>query len=414
MIHSREPRSSSWMILNHPLSLLMTGAAVSLYLGNFRFPLIPIWVGTDQFGFIVMAERLWEGERFYRDFYYVTPPGHEVVYLVFFRLFGLRDWIPNADLVLIGLILTWLTAYIGRKMIRMGRFLPLLPAALFVAFSFSRVVQDSHRWFSSAGSLAALAVALEERTPRRLAIAGGLCGIASFFTQTQGVFVMAGFFIFLILEKYIRKAGWHKLPRQMACLLISFIVTVFVTDSFFVWKAGFKAFFNWIVVYPASDFQLDRIGGSFQAYLADIPRGDSLISSLRGLGPYLFIFSVVPFIYFAFLIWYWRRGAPNEDGLQAILVNLVGLCLFAGVARSPSYFRLCTISMPALIVLVFLLQNRRLAFRAAIAFLWMASLFSLVHRPILAQTSIGSVLQLPRGPIAFSKAILSNTRCLIG
>ena len=389
-------------IPRNPFLLLMLAALASLYCNLFRFPFIPIWGGFDQVGFFILASsRFWAGEKFYLDFFDLTTPGIELVHVFFFRFFGEWNWIPNVDLIVVGLVLTSLVAFIGCKVIGTGHFLPLLPAFLFLAFGFLPVMVDSHRWFSSAASFAALAVVMEERTLRRLAIAGGLCGIASFFTQTQGVFAVAGLVVFLLWEEHTGKSGWRKSSLKIACVLASFIVIVLATETYFVWKAGLAVFLDCLFRFPAVYAPLDRADDSFHVYLSEIPRGLPLAHLLIAQGRYFLIHALVPLIYLVFLIWYWRKGTKNEEGTRLILVSIMGLSFFAGVAPSPSYFRLCTVSGPALVLLIYFLRKQRTLQRTAIIFLWIAALFSLAHHPIQMQTSPMSVLQLPRGPFAF-------------
>ena len=152
-------------------------------------------------------------------FFLVTSPGTEVVDLLFFRFFGLRNWIPNLVVVLVGLASTWVVVSVSRKIIPTGRFLPLLPGFLYLTFGFyPRMTGEVHRWFSSAAVLAALAVVMEKRTPRRLILGGVLCGVASFFTQTQGVFAATAFVTFLIWEGHRERSGWKKVFQSSACL----------------------------------------------------------------------------------------------------------------------------------------------------------------------------------------------------
>lgn len=399
-----------WKLRNTPVIAAALGAAASLYFSCFRFPLTPIWSANVQFAFAELANRLWDGQVFYRDFFYVSTPGHEVVYLLFFRLFGLRTWIPDVDLILVGAVSAALIAHIASKVFPASRLLPLLPALLFLAFALERVMhqQDSHRWSSSALMLAALAMILEKRTARRLVAAGALFGIASFFTQTQGVLGVAGLTMFLLWDGRVSKSGWMNLRRQSACVIVPFLLTVILTDSYFVWKAGLHAFVANTVLFPAIYLPRDPLGGSFHAYLSEIPPYTSSLSWLHGAVPYFFIHALVPFIYFAFFIDYKLRGKRDEETSRAMLVSIIGSCMFAGVALSPTFLRLATVSAPAWILFVYLLRGERVLPRVVIALLWMAAIFSVIHRPLLIQRSSASILQLPRGPIAFLDGSLAD------
>jgi hypothetical protein len=384
-----------------PVFLLLIATFVCLYCNLFRFPFTPIWGGFPQFTFVFDSTRLWAGQRIYLDFSEITPPGIEVVQVMFFRVFGLRDWMPNVDLLMVGFTLTALVAFISRKMIRAGQFLALLPPLLFLAFGFMPVAVDSHRWFSSAASLAALAIVIERRTTKRLALAGMFCGIASFFTQTQGIFAAVGLLVFVLWEEHTEKSGLQIATLKSACLVASLILTVLITDAYFIWKAGFEAFFNCLVRYPAVYAPREGVEDSFRVYLSEIPHGMPLARLILAQGRYFLIHALVPFIYLFALLWSMRKSPEGEERNRSILLSVMGLSFFAGVAPSPSYFRLCTVSAPALILLVYFLRRKQAFQRVMLGLLWAATLFGLVHHPIQMQTETMRVLQLPRGPIAF-------------
>ncbi len=389
-------------ILSNPLPLLLLGALVSLYFSYFRLPFTPIWVGSDQWGFLWDATRMWEGERIYRDFFELTPPGIEVANLLFFRLFGLRNWIPHVHVILLGLTLTWLVVIISRTVIRRGRFLALLPGFLFLTVAFFPTMMESHRWFSSAALFAALAVVMEGRTPPRLISAGVLSGVASFFTQTQGVFAVVGLAVFLFWEWRKAKSGRQELFEKMVCLLASFVVTVLATNAYFVWKAGLDRFLDCIIRYPILYYSADRVHNSLHVYMTEIPQFPPW-SHLPLLGRFLFIHALLPLIYLVFLVWRWRGVANGEEGVRLMLVNITGLFLFASIASSPSYFRLCTVSPPALIILVYWMRREGRLQRILTGLLWLAVFgFGVIH-PLRVQMPAMNVLQLPRGPMAFSE-----------
>jgi hypothetical protein len=389
-------------ILSKPLPLLLLCALASLYLSFFRLPFTPIWVGYDQMGFLWDATRMWAGERIYRDFFELTPPGIEVVDLLFFRLFGLRNWIPNVHVILLGLSLTWLVAIISRKVIHRGRFLAFLPGFLFLTVAFFPTMGETHRWFSSAALLAALAVVMEERTLRRLVLAGALFGVASLFTQTQGAFAVVGMAIFLFWEWRKRNPGRQEFLKKMACLLASFVVTLLATNAYFVWKAGLDRFLDCIVRFPLLYYPADRVNNSWRVYLTEIPQFPPWIHLPR-LGGFFFIHAVLPLVYLLFLVRY-RQGTINgEEGVRLMLLNVMGLVMFVSIAPSPSYLRLCTVSPPALITLVFWIRGGGRLQRVSAGLLWMAVFCFGTAHPLRVQMSPMSVLQLPRGPMVFSE-----------
>src|ERR1700690_810185 len=83
-----------------PLAVL--GCALFLYLEAFILPCTPRAAGGDQSIYLHDAARMFDGQVIYRDFDHFTLPGTSALYLTLFKLFGVRAWIPQAMLVLVG------------------------------------------------------------------------------------------------------------------------------------------------------------------------------------------------------------------------------------------------------------------------------------------------------------------------
>ena len=82
-------------------------------------------------------------------------------------------------------------------------------------------------------------------------------------------------------------------------------------------------------------------------------------------------------------------------------LSIVGLFLFLGVAPAPNWFRLCSISLPGLILLVWLVNSRR-SFRAPLmGCLWIVAGILAVTEPWPARIHWHGVLNLPTGNTAF-------------
>ena len=394
--------------LSRPVPLLLLGALACLYLCHFRLPLTPIWLGADQWGLMWDTTRMWEGGRIYRDFIEMTPPGTEVAGLLFFRLVGLQNWIPHVHVILLGLGLTWLTVIISRKVIGKERVLALLPGLLFLTFAFLPTMTESHRWFSSVASMAGLAVLMEERTPRRLIWAGLLFGVASFFTQTQGVFAVLGVGVFLVWERRRGSADWRAPLGKVTCLLASFVVTVIATEAYFVWKAGLENFLYCLVRYPVQYFPAYRATASWHVYMSEIPRIPPW-TQLPSLVRFLLIHALLPLVYLAAVARHWRARADEPETARVMLLSILGLSLFAGVAPSPSFFRLCTVSPPALIIPIFWMRRAGGLQRLVTGSLWVAALGFAVIQPARMQTR-GPAPAFPGGTSERRRAGLCRSR----
>jgi len=340
------------------------------------------------------------GEKIYKDFAEFLPPGTQVVYLLLFRLFGLCNWIPNLVAILVGLISTWLVAFVSRKVIRTSPFLALLPGFLLLTYHY---LGEIHRWLSSAAVFGALAVLMEERSRGRVIWSGVLCGLASFFTQTQGIFAVAGLLTFLFWESHQDRKLRQRLLSRAAWLVVAFIATVLTTCAYFIWRAGMSSFLDNLVTFPLFYHPLDRENFGLGIYFAEFP---SLVplSDLPHHAFSVLIHILVPFIYIVFLAAYRRWNLKTEESIRLMLINIVGLFLFASVAPAATYFRLFTVSAPALIILCYCLRGERWLSRLTTGLLLIAGLYALACPPMQVQMSSMSVLQLPRGPIAFAES----------
>src|ERR1700730_6012660 len=116
---------SQWMI---PVVLL---SALFLYLQVFILPATPRAATGDQAIYLHHAVRMLEGEMIYRDYDHFTLPGTDVVYMTLFKLFGVRAWIPQAMLMVLGTSMLALVSFISRRLISGMSY--LLPGLLFVA-----------------------------------------------------------------------------------------------------------------------------------------------------------------------------------------------------------------------------------------------------------------------------------------
>jgi hypothetical protein len=262
-------------------------------------------------------------------------------------------------------------------------------------------MEDTHRWYSTLATLGTLAVVMEDRTPWRLAAAGGLSAIASFFTQTQGVFAVMALVTFLAWEWRAGKSTRLEFLQKMAYLVAAFVAIVVATDAYFVWKAGLDRFLDCVVVTPVTVLSRDRANNSWRIYMTELQHPRHWYN-LPGLGRVLVIYAILPLAYILFLVRHGRDRAQRTVGLRLALLNLMGLFLFASVAMAPSYFRMCTVSAPAFVTLIYWIRGHGKLRQTLAASLWIAVLYLGAVHPIRVQSSPAVFLQLPRGRMAFS------------
>ena len=315
-------------------------AAAFLYLDLFILPATPIYdLGTDQLLNLHNATRMLHGQMIYRDFFQFTTHGAELVYVTLFRIFGVRTWIPNAMLTLLGLSVTWLSVFISRKIL--SGLTVYLPGLLFLLFAFHPVRGGTHHWYSILAVIAAAALIIEKRSPTRVAGAAALCATASFFTQTRGVAAVAALAVFLWWEHCKEgRSGWS--PWKVEVLLTGVFSAVTVgLNLYFVWVVGVRRFLWSTVIFVLKYYPTDSPSNNFRAYLAFAPSVAHWYSPV--FASWVFIHALLPFVYLPFFVRCWRESQkrPEQPWGRLMLVSLVGFSLFGGVAPAPDYWRLC-------------------------------------------------------------------------
>src|ERR1700689_183712 len=229
------------------LTFLVVGlSCIFVYLQVFILPGTPRLASGDQAIYLQDATRMVDGEMIYRDYDHFTFPGTDFLYATLFKWFGVRAWIPQAMLVVLGGSMTWLIIFISKKL--MAGATVYLPALLFITRPFSSYLDAPHHWYGLVATTAALAVLLAERTPARLVAAGVLVGVATFFTQTMALLIV-GFALFLLWERRLDRQAWSVLWKREVSLLAAFAVTISACLGYFVRAAGAKQFFYCTVAF---------------------------------------------------------------------------------------------------------------------------------------------------------------------
>ncbi len=399
-------------------------AAAFVYTQLFQFPFTPYYFDGDGLIPISNALRLLDGEVMYRDFFHITPPGTEIWYSMWFWAFGPRVWIPNLSILFLNLALIWLTLYFSRQLLS-GWIIYLAPAVLMIFGLRLFFVDGSYRLFSIIPALASVAVLMRSRTSGALALAGGLCGLSSFFVQTRGITALAGIGLYLFWE-YFRtprnERRFKSLARPWLILGLSFCVTVAATQAYFAVSAGFDNYYFSLVTFVREYYSSDPLSNE-SAFLADVPSLSQLLTIyspvsaisrfVRISAPTLFFYLVVPWSYIAFLAYRWRRKANIEEPAdrRLILLCFVGLTMAAGIS-APSGFRLSHVSIPAIVIIVCLIARTRYTKFAPIALLACGLLG--VAYTIQRQTVSKYYLDMPGGRAAFFSELVFNRYAWIG
>ena len=386
-------QARTWLVL---FTLLACG--VFLYLEVFVLPATPRLAIGDQSIYLHNATRLLEGQIIYRDYDHFTLPGTDVLYAALFKLFGVRAWIPQVMLVLIGVLNAWLCVVIsGKVLVRKTLF---LPGFLFLTLPFSSYLDATHHWYSALAAIAALAIAIEKRTVVRMAWAGTLWGLGTCFSQSM-VLGVIGFALFLLWERRRSAEPRGLLLKKEAGLLGGFLATVAIFSSYFLWKAGLKRFVYYTVVFVAKYYSAEQ-WNTWRAYLRGAPSLHSW-PNWPDLAAWPLIHVLIPFIYILLVLYYWR-AAPSRPELpweRLMLINVTGLSMFLAVASAPAYNRLYTVSLPGIILLVWFASAFVPVREILSPILWTAVIALAILKPIVTQTRWKAYLDLPTGRTVF-------------
>jgi hypothetical protein len=380
------------------LPWFLIGAFVFLYFHLFAALSVPIWLSGDQTVYVVNATRMLHGEVIYRDFFHFLFPGTELVYLAFFKIFGVREWIPNVLLIVVGLALTYLVFAISKTVL--SRWTAFLPALLFLTMPYRNMLNATHHWFGAAAVMGALALVMEKRTPARIAGAGALCGVATCFTTTQGVVAILGFGAFLLYEAW-QQGQIDAVRGSTTILFASFLSSVAAINVYFIIKAAPGTVWYSTVTFVLRYYAADKEGNSWNAYLAGWPHLPPW-RHVPSFAAWLLIYSLLPLVYLVFLRRYWRHNGGLHPELRSklMLLNIVGLFLVIGVAPAPNVFRLFAISPPALIVFVWLVSKAR-RHNSLVRLLWAFGILLALTEPWSNQLRWHGFLNCPAGRTAF-------------
>lgn len=378
----------------------LLGTLLFLYLLLFIPFRAPIYLPGDVSVYLLDASRWLSGQVMYRDYFEFSPPGAPLVYFVLFKMLGLRAWIPAIVLLLLGFSLTWLISAISKHIMR--GWAAFLPGILFLTFAFRNGLDGTHHWFSVLAAMAALRIVLTRRTTMRWAAVGGLCSLALFFTQMRGLAVILGFTVFLLWEHYAIRENRSWLLRRLASMLTAFVATTVMSNAYFVWKAGLQRFIEDTVLFGVRYYSAYDKANTLKVYLYS-PPGLHPWYALPLVAVYFFIHALFPLVYVLFFARYYRqrRSSSGEPWNRLMLVSIVGLSLFLGVAPAPSIFRLCTVSPPAMILVVWLGTSQTKLDCVLGRLLWAFTLLLVVIEPLAVQRHWRGYLDLPWGRTAF-------------
>lgn len=375
---------------------LVTVAVLAAYLVSCAFvpPGVPILLGGDQCHFWTYAQRMLEGQRVYRDFFQFTPPGTDLVYAAGFALFGPRIWVANAIVVLVGVTLAVLCFRIARGIVDDSH--AALASAFFVVFVYGKAMNGTHHWFSVLAITSAIALVSTDWSGPKLAGAGALLGLASFFTQVHGVVALIAFEAAVSLGS--RREGLACRPTIERCglLLGGFVLGMASLNAYFIFTVGLHYLWHFQIVFVWEHIGRDRLW-------PDVGLGERPTwNRLPWLAPYLVVYATLPVVYGIVLHHCWRnRQSPTCKNWNTLaLLSFVGVLLLLEVVCNLNHLRLFSVAMPGIILLPWALGHFGKVRRALVGAVWLGiSVLAVKHvRTTYRDNSI--VADLPAGTAA--------------
>ncbi len=329
--------------------LLLALTAAFLYLSLFILPATPRLLDGDQFINFDNARRMVQGQTLYRDIFQYTLPGTELLEAPLIRIFGAKLALIHALLIVTYVAYIWLALRIGLKLLN-GKD-AALASLLFLCFGLHCGLDATHHIFSVLFVYLAAAVVIERRSLPRLIAAGFLLGIATCFTQTRALLVPAvgGF---LVWENGLKPPNERRLLREEMSLLAPFAALVILASAYVIWNVGLANFYRYIIRFPFVHYR-DGQGNNWSTAFED------WVPTARGIATWSFMKLLVPGSYLALFAYGWmrsRRGGSRLP-LEAVLLAVVGLALFCTVAYAPLHVRLAGMSLPAFILVIWMLNQ---------------------------------------------------------
>jgi 4-amino-4-deoxy-L-arabinose transferase-like glycosyltransferase len=385
--------------------LIFLTVPVYLYINLFAFPHIPFYLDGDQNYFREYALRLLSGERIYQDFFQFTPPGTDLFYLGLFRLFGPRIWVMNAAVLLLGSVLCWLCFCIARRL--MEREAALLTTGLFLVLVYGRLLDATHHWFSLLALLCAVRIVMPGRTLLRVAAAGALFGVASFFTQTAGVAGAAALLLTLAWEGWrsrwsLFKLPWQATPGRALLMLAAFGLCAAALNARLLADVGWHRLWYFQITYPHYYLIFQQQGISARDFgwrrLPDLVERCFLYAALLAIYP-LTLWGAI-----GGKIWGGRcEGQDDEEAAELVLLALLGLFLLLAIVTRSNWTRIYTVSMPGLILLMRAVTRRPAARRCVMIAGWVVVICLAAGQTWSRHRHNDRVAELPAGRAALSE-----------
>jgi hypothetical protein len=203
--------------------------------------------------------------------------------------------------------------------------------------------------------------------------------------------------VYLTWERSRTKKPWKALLQSHALLLAGFLSSLLLLSAHYIAAIGLKQLWYFQVVYVRK-----YLGPGTQGSLLGLPHALTL-HSLPGLSQYLAVYAIV-FIAYPIALWKcWReRDNPLFPWPQATLTSIVGLSLLLEVLVSLNWLRLYAVSMPAIILFLWLAIRTIKVPRPAVTAIWVCLSCLVIAQTASRYRHVSSIANLPGGTTATS------------
>ena len=376
--------------------LMLLGISGYLYLNLFRLPSVPILLSGDQTYFWMNGQRMLQGQRPYLDFFQFTPPGADIFYFALFKVFGPRIWPLNFAVLALGVMLCWVCFIIADQI--MGRHLALLSTLLFLVLVYTRLLNATHHYFSVLSIMCATAILMPEASARRLAIAGTLLGVASWFTQTHGAVAFLAFTFFLGWEQDRNHRSWQRFWKAEGILLLGFTIALLTLNAPFIASVGVKELWYCQITYV----------GKVMVHLPEtrllgIPQYSNwrtlpLFFVIGEYSRHLFIYGMLPTVYLLVLMRCRRKQfLPSHCCREVVLLGLVGSFLLGELIFSLNWLRVYAVSMAGIVLFIWVISTSARLRRSGLISIWALVVLLGVLQPWFTQHRNYTAAELPAG-----------------
>jgi hypothetical protein len=383
---------------------IVAATVIFLWANLFTFAGRPILLGGDQVFFWMDAARMLRGERIYLDFFQFTPPGADLVFLGVFRAFGARLWVTNAVVLLLGVGLTWLCFRVSLRLASPSA--AALAAMLFLVLVYAKLLGATHHWFSIFAVIAAVAVLMAGESSPRIVLAGGLLGVASFFTQTRGAAAALGIACYFAWTALVARDSWFSLLKRTALLLVSFVAVWAALSAYFIAQSGLHTLLYFQITYVRRFMVTGWKSAGF-------PKPFTL-RNIPSLSQYVFVYAMLPVVY-ATSLWRCFRSAGEPAAgprRHQALLTLVGFALALEVAQSPNWVRVFCVALPGVILLIVKLTDAVPRSRILVCAIWIAIAALALVRTRAIYRATPELVRLPAGVAAAPHATAEKFRWL--